>query len=68
MRNVAIATPAVLLLLMTMGCKNENERLVEMAEQHATRQAEAQRQMGELHKQLVEGSRQLVEALSLIHI
>lgn len=62
MRN---ATPVMLVALLTLaivGCTNSDERLVEMAREHAARQAESQRQMTDLQKQVAEGSRQLVES------
>jgi hypothetical protein len=43
------------------GCEEE-ERLAEMAERHLERQAEQNRQMADLHKEVAEGTRQLVEA------
>ena len=42
--------------------QNSDDRLVEMAREHAARQAESQRQMTDLQKQVAEGSRQLVES------
>ena len=63
MRIVIPVTPTVLLLVAATGCQKSNDdRLVEMAQEHVARQAEQNRQMAELHKQLAEGSRQLVEA------
>ncbi len=50
-------------LSMMIGCdKNENARLAQMADEHLQRQAEQNRQMTELHREVAEGSRQLVEA------
>jgi hypothetical protein len=51
-----------LLMLMIAGCTGSDPRLVEMAREHAARQAESQRQMVDLQKQVAEGSRQLVES------
>ncbi len=63
MRIVAPVTLIVLLLVAATGCRESNDdRLVEMAQEHAARQAEQNRRMAESHKQLVEGSRQLVES------
>ena len=53
----------LLLAPMTIGCdQNENKRLAEMAERCAECQAEQTRQMTELQHELLEGSRNLVEA------
>ena len=53
----------LLLAPMTIGCdQNENNRLAEMAERCAERQAEQTRQMTELQHELLEGSRNLVDA------
>jgi len=63
MKIVAPVTLIVLLLVAATGCRESNDdRLVEMAQEHAARQAEQNRRMAESHKQLVEGSRQLVES------
>ena len=52
-----------LLLLPMIGCRGSaDEKLVEMAREHAVREAESQRQMVDLQKQVADGSRQLVEA------
>ena len=63
MRIVIPVTLTVLLLVAATGCRESNDdRLVEMAQEHVARQAEQNRQMAELHEELAEGSRQLVEA------
>ena len=63
MRIVIPVTLTVLLLVAATGCRESNDdRLVEMAQEHVARQAEQNRQMSESHKELAEGSRQLVEA------
>ena len=50
-------------LSMMIGCdKNENARLAQMADEHLQRQAEQNRQMSDLHLEVAEGSRRLVEA------
>jgi hypothetical protein len=62
MRTLTCLTPVILLLPM-IGCQSStDERLVEMAKEHAARQAETQRQMTDLQKQVAEGSRKLVES------
>ena len=54
---------AVMLILTVIGCSdNENTRLAEMAERNLDRQAEQNRQMSDLHQEVAEGSRRLVEA------
>jgi K+-sensing histidine kinase KdpD len=61
MKNMKPVMLVVLLMLMIVGCTNSDERLVEMAREHAARQAESQRQMADLQKQVAQGSRELVE-------
>lgn len=52
-----------MLILTAIGCDDdENSRLAEMAERHLQRQAEQNRQMNELHREVAEGTRRLVEA------
>jgi len=52
-----------LAVLVVVGCsKPPDARLVEMAREHTARQAEQNRQMADLQKQVAEGSRHLVEA------
>ena len=52
-----------IVLLPMIGCQSStDDRLVELAREHAARQAESQRQMTDLQKQVADGSRQLVEA------
>ena len=60
MKTVRPTMPTILLLLAILGCNNRDERLVELSREHAARQAETQRQMADLQKQVAEGSRQLV--------
>ncbi len=53
----------LLAVILVVGCsKPPDERLVEMAREHTARQAEQNRQMVELQKEVAEGSRRLVEA------
>lgn len=49
-------------MLVATGCENENERLAEMASEHARRQAEQSQQMAELQREVAQGARELVEA------
>ncbi len=49
-------------LMLTMAGCEEEERLAEMAERHLERQAEQNRQIADLQKEVAEGTRQLVEA------
>jgi len=62
MTNATHVMLVILLMLVIVGCTNNDDRLVEMAREHAARQAESQRQMTDLQKQVAEGSRQLVES------
>lgn len=62
MRNANPAMLIILLTLMTASCASNDDRLIEMAREHAARQAESQRQATELQHQVAEGSRQLVES------
>ena len=59
-----ILMPIVAALMLTaIGCdEEENKRLAEMAERHLERQAEQNRQVTELQREVAEGSRRLVEA------
>lgn len=51
------------ILVVVVGCsKPPDAQIVEMAREHAARQAEQSRQMAELQKDVTEGSRRLVEA------
>lgn len=52
----------VLLLATACGCDERDQRLAEMAREAANRQAEQNRQMADLQKQVAEGSKRLVEA------
>ncbi len=53
----------ILVAVVLAGCtKPPDAQLVEMAREHAARQAEQNRQMAELQKDITEGSRRLVEA------
>ena len=49
-------------MLVTIGCANDDERLIEMAERHEQRQAEQNRRAMELQRETAEGARRLVEA------
>jgi hypothetical protein len=62
MRKPAYLTLLVL-VLPTIGCRSStDEKLVEMAREHASRQAESQRQMSDLQMQVAEGAKELVES------
>jgi len=62
MRTYLYMVP-IALLLMVIGCQSSaDDRLIELAREHAARQAESQRQASDLQKQLAEGTRKLVEA------
>ncbi|MCA9180357.1 MAG: hypothetical protein KDA51_02870 [Planctomycetales bacterium] len=61
--KLTIAPIVVMLILAAIGCdEEENKRLAEMAERHLERQAEQNRQVTELQREVAEGSRRLVEA------
>ena len=51
-----------LLALTLAGCTDENARVAEMAREAANRQAEQNRQMSDLQRQVAEGTKRLVEA------
>ncbi len=55
MRIPAYLMPIVLLTLVIVGCTSSDDRLVEMARENAAREAESQRQMADLEKQVAEG-------------
>jgi hypothetical protein len=52
----------LLALLLTAGCGSNDDRLVNMAQDHEKRQAEQNQRMAELQNQVAEGSKRLVEA------
>lgn len=54
--------PLLLIALLTTGCTNNDDRLVEMAREHEKRQAEQSQQMARMQHTVAEGSRNLVEA------
>ncbi len=61
-KNHALIIGLILVLIAT-GCEpSENERVAEMAEQQLVRQSEHNRQLADLHREVAEGSRRLVEA------
>lgn len=54
---------AATLIVTTIGCdEDERKRAAEMAERHLERQAEQNRQIADLQREVAEGSRRLVEA------
>ena len=57
-----ILIPAVLVMLLTAGCGSRDDRLVRLATDNAHQQAEQNRQMAELQKEVATGTRTLVEA------
>ena len=58
-----LMTITAMLMLAVTGCEeDENARLLEMADRHMKSQAEQNKQMTELQREVVKGSRQLVEA------
>jgi hypothetical protein len=50
------------IILIAIGCQNENARVAELASRHATQQAELSRETVELQTELVEGTHELVVA------
>jgi len=61
--QLTIAPIVVMLMLTSIGCdEEENKRLAAMAERQLERQAEQNRQVTELQREVAEGSRRLVEA------
>ncbi len=62
-RPILLLPIAATLMLISIGCEeNENTRLAGMAERQLDRQANQNRQMAELHHEVAQGSRQLVES------
>lgn len=62
-RKLVLIPIVAALMLTAIGCdEEENKRLAEMAERHLERQAEQNRQVTELQREVAEGSRRLVEA------
>jgi hypothetical protein len=51
----------ILLALLLEGCGSNDERLVNMAQDHEKRQAEQSQQMARLQHEVAEGARKLVE-------
>ena len=61
----SLRTARILLIstiLMTPACDDENERIAEMAQEHARSQAEQTRETTKIQRELAEGARKLVEA------
>ena len=62
-QNLTLVPIAAMLMLTAMGCdEDENKRLAEMADKHLDRQAEQNRQMADLQREVAQGTRELVEA------
>ena len=61
-QTIIPAVGAAMMILAATGCENEDTRLARLAEQYGERQAEQSKQIIELHREVAEGSRQLVEA------
>jgi hypothetical protein len=52
-----------ILIVLTIGCQeNENKRLAEMAQRHEQRQVEQNRHAADLHREVAEGTRRLIES------
>jgi hypothetical protein len=62
MRHPLRLIPLAVLIALTSGCQSNDDRLVEMAREHAAQQAEQTRQAAKMHSEVVAASRQLVEA------
>ena len=52
----------IAIIIIAIGCQTDSDRVAELASRHATEQSELSRQTVELQTELVEGTRQLVEA------
>ncbi len=52
----------IAIVVIAIGCKNDNDRIAEMASRHATQQAELSRETVKLQNELIEGTQELVEA------
>ena len=48
--------------VIAIGCRNDNDRIAELASRHATQQAELSRETVKLQNELVAGTHKLVEA------
>ncbi len=59
MKRIILSTLNALLLA---GCKNNDERLADMAQQHEKSQSEQSQQTARMQHEVAEGSRKLVEA------
>ena len=59
MNRTAILVP---IIMMAIGCQNDDDRIADMATQHAKQQAELSRGTVELQTELVDGTQQLVGA------
>ena len=62
MKNTLLLVITILVTALAAGCQSNDERLVEMSQRQADREAEHVRQMTQLQQQVAEGSRRLVEA------
>ena len=58
----AISGLAAILMLVAVGCDSEDARLAEMAQRHVHEQAEQNKRMADLQKEVAQGARELVEA------
>ncbi len=52
----------IAIVVIAIGCQNDNDRIAELASRHATQQSELSRETVELQAELIEGTQQLVEA------
>ena len=52
----------IAIVMMAVGCQTESERVAELATRHASEQAQLSRETVELQTELIEGTRQLVDA------
>ncbi|MBP62006.1 MAG: hypothetical protein CMJ62_10840 [Planctomycetaceae bacterium] len=52
----------IAIVVIAIGCKNDSDRVAELASRHATQQAELSRETVKLQNELVEGTQKLVEA------
>lgn len=57
-----MARAAVLLLLVAVGCDNDDERLVELAREADARQAEQNREIAQQNHELAEATNKLIQA------
>ena len=62
LRLILFPIPLAALIVLVSGCQSNDERLADLAKQHASQQAEQARQFAKMHEEVITASHQLVEA------